>query len=211
MTHTLEFESVSFAYSGAELLNLPDIFCPVNSHLLILGASGSGKSTILHLIAGLLRPQSGTIRVNDSDLSALSDKAMDYFRGQHIGIVFQRPYFIASISVQENLLMTQHLAGLPQDKLRIKALLERLDLGHKLNSKPSDLSLGEQQRVTIARALVNRPKLILADEPTSSLDDENCLRVVDLLEEQATIEQASLIIVTHDTRIKNRIPTQVSL
>ena len=136
---------------------------------------------------------------------------MDHFRGKNIGIVFQKSYFVRALTVEENLALTQKLAGLPVSKNRIKELLDRLNIGHKLNSKTDSLSQGEQQRVAIARALINKPAIILADEPTSALDDHNCDQVIDLLVKQAQEEQATLLIVTHDGRLKDQFSKKIIL
>lgn len=177
----------------------------------MLGQSGSGKTTLLHLIGGLLSPVRGSIKLGDTAMETLRGKALDHFRGRNIGIIFQKSHFIRSLSVEENLILAQNLAGNPTDKARIHTLIGRLGLAHKLHAKPDELSIGEQQRVAIARALTNQPMLILADEPTSALDDDNAREVADLLEEQATNAGATLLIVTHDNRLKTRFPKQIHL
>lgn len=199
----LKTSSLQFAYDAQNRFQFPDIEANPSKHLLIIGGSGKGKTTLLHLIAGLLRPTSGKIEVGDTDISRLSTKELDAFRGKHIGIVFQKSHFVASLNVKDNLLLAQYLAGESQDLKRVKLLLERLNLGNKLNKKTSELSQGEQQRVAIARALLNRPDVILADEPTAALDDANCFEVIELLKEQTLEAKASLVIVTHDQRLKD--------
>lgn len=207
----LQTFDLQYAYAGGQVLCFPDIQLGKGEHWLLLGPSGSGKTTCLHLLGGLLSPQSGSVRIGDTALENLSSRALDHFRGTNIGIIFQKAHFISALTVQENLLLAQQLAGNKTDKNRIKALLDRLGLSHKLRAKPGDLSAGEQQRVAIARALINRPILILADEPTSALDDSNAQEVTNLLEEQASEAQATLLIVTHDNRLKNRFPQQIAL
>lgn len=192
-------------------MSFPDIVCETGEHCLLLGQSGTGKTTLLHLLGGLLSPSSGTIQIQDTDLSKLSSTKLDQFRGKHIGIIFQKSHFVRSLTVSENLVLAQQLAGIPVDRARIKALLEHLNVGHKLRSKPDQLSIGEQQRVAIARAIINQPDLILADEPTSALDDVNCVNVIDLLESQAKEVGATLLVVTHDGRLKERFPKQIHL
>ena len=137
--------------------------------------------------------------------------SLDRFRGRHIGLVFQRPHFVQALSVQENLALVQYLAGKPQDKKRIKEVLDNLGIGHKLGEKPHRLSQGEQQRAAIALAVINSPQLILADEPTSSLDNKNCAKVAQLLKEQASATGAQLIIITHDQRLKDQFKNTLSL
>ncbi len=208
MLHT---ENLCFAYNSENTFQFPDIQCNKDESLVIIGASGKGKTTLLHLLAGLLRASRGSVWLGDTDLMSLSSAQIDRFRGQHIGLVFQQSHFVAALSVQENLVLAQSLSGGKKDTKHIKNILERLNLASKLHIKPSKLSIGEQQRVAIARALLNRPNVILADEPTSGLDDANCKQVADLLEEQAQQTQSSLIIVTHDARLKERFVRQIEL
>jgi putative ABC transport system ATP-binding protein len=202
---------ISFAYSGSELLSFPEIRCnPSESHL-ILGPSGCGKTTLLHLLGGLLRPKTGEIQINDVPIERMSGMALDKFRGQNIGIVFQRAHFMRALTVEENLMLGQKLAGMKVDKLKALQTLDRLGIGHKATASTNNLSAGERQRVVIARAIINDPKVILADEPTSALDDNNCQLVYELLVELSREEGAALIIVTHDKRLKDRIPNHTIL
>ncbi|MEZ4886058.1 MAG: ABC transporter ATP-binding protein [Chitinophagales bacterium] len=207
----LKTSSLQFEYDTRNHFQFPDIEANKSTHLLIIGGSGKGKTTFLHLIAGLLRPTSGKIEVGDTDLTQLSTRQLDKFRGKHIGIVFQKSHFVTSLNVKDNLLLAQYLAGESQDIERVKHLLKRLHLSSKLNNKTSELSQGEQQRVAIARALLNRPAIILADEPTAALDDANCFEVIDLLKEQASEANATLIIVTHDQRLKEVFSEQIEI
>lgn len=207
----LQTDQLKFAYAKGNTFSFPDISCERGAHWLLLGQSGSGKTTFLHLLGGLLSPKSGAIRLEDTDMAALSGPALDRFRGRHIGIIFQKAHFVNALTVGENLALAQELAGMPVDYGRIAKLLDRLNVGHKIHNKPDRLSVGEQQRVAIARALVNSPELILADEPTSALDDENCEQVLQLLVEQAASVKATLLIVTHDGRLKDKIPNQIRL
>lgn len=207
----LQTKDLNFAYSQGANMSFPDIHCASGEQCLILGQSGCGKTTLLHLLGGLLSPKGGTIQIGDTDISQLKRASLDQFRGQHIGIVFQKPHFAKAISVEENLLLAQYLSGKKQDKTKIKSLLEQLNLGHKIQAATTSLSQGEQQRVAIARALVNNPDIILADEPTSALDDTNTNEVIRLLEQQAQAHDAALLIVTHDARLKAHISNQIHL
>ena len=207
----LQTKDLKFAYNDENSFSFPDMNCEKGSHWLILGQSGCGKTTLLHLIGGLLKSQSGSINVNGTDMSALSESKLDAFRGKNIGIIFQQSHLIKSLNVEENLEAAQYLSGEKQNSDKVKTILERLNLGAKLKAKPSKLSQGEQQRVAIARALVNSPQLILADEPTSSLDDLNCTEVVNLLLEQSKESGATLIIVTHDGRLKSMFENKIEL
>lgn len=207
----LQTKDLQYTYSGSPALHFPDINCEKGEQCLLLGQSGSGKTTLLHLLGGLRKAEKGEVIVAGEDLKKLGAGQLDRFRGQHIGIIFQQSHFVRALTVKENLALAQSLAGRPADSQRIQQLLERLNIGHKLNSRTDSLSLGEQQRVAIARALVNKPAIILADEPTSALDDQNCEEVIRLLETQAREEQATLLIVTHDGRLKDRFERKILL
>lgn len=203
--------SLTYQYKNGPSFDFPDIGCNSNDQLLILGQSGVGKSTLLHLLGGLMLPTSGSIFVGEQDITILGGRSMDQFRGKNIGIIFQQNHFISALSVLDNLLLAQSLSRVTENKNRCLDLLHRLNIGTKANKKTNSLSQGERQRVAIARAMINNPKLILADEPTSALDDRNCREVLSLLGEQAANENAALIIVTHDGRLKSEISNQIIL
>jgi len=207
----LSAHQVTYRYRGGNVLRFPDFDLAKGEHALMLGSSGSGKTTFLHLIGGLLRPMSGEIKVLGRDWTKLSENERDRYRGQHMGFIFQTAHFIPSLTVLENLSLAAHLAGKTEDRKWITHLMESLDILGKENSPVRQLSVGEQQRVAIARALVNRPEILLADEPSSALDDENCDRVIELLEHAAGETGASLLIVTHDKRLKGRFPKEILL
>lgn len=204
-------KNLRFSYAQGTDFNFPDITAPAGQSLLITGGSGKGKTTLLHLLGGLLRPQSGEVVVGDTNISSLSEKKLDHFRGRNIGLVLQQSYFVASLNVLENVVLASWLATGKQAIEKASQLLEQLDLKEHLHKMPSQLSVGQQQRVSIARALINEPKLLLADEPTSSLDDENAFKVADMLNSLAQQYGTTLIIVTHDQRLKNRFPNQITL
>ena len=184
----------------------------LNSHenLLIIGDSGVGKTTLMHLLAGLLKSNSGSIKLFDKELNQMSSYQLDSFRKNNIGIVFQRPHFVNSLTVKENLQLAQYIAN-KNDNTRIESILKNLNIFDKSNKKTNQLSQGEKQRVSIALAIVNSPKLILADEPTSSLDDNNCSKVIKLLKKQATDFGAQLIVITHDSRLKKHFKKSIEL
>jgi ABC-type lipoprotein export system ATPase subunit len=207
----IEAANLQYQYPDSTLLRFPDLKCGAREKILITGPSGSGKTTLLHLLAGLRMPQKGEVLVEGQSFAGMKGSAVDRFRGQHIGLVFQQMHFVHALDVLENIMLQQHLAGLPQEKARAEQLLDRLGLLDKKHKPIRKLSLGEQQRVAIARALINNPVVLLADEPTSSLDDANSLRVISLLEELAATANAALIVVTHDQRLKDHFPKQVSL
>ena len=207
---------LTFSYSGSGLiLSFPDVSCGTGDQLLILGDSGSGKTTLLHLICGLLKARSGSIEIGGVDISGLAEREMDKFRGANIGIVFQQAHFVQSLSVSENLmlpsLMTKDNISGEELYSRISELLERLGLSNKADSSPKELSVGEQQRASIARALIHKPQVVFADEPTSALDDRSTEAVISLLEEETKLAGACLVIVTHDQRLKSRYEKRVEL
>ena len=205
----LETKNLRFKYDDDSELSFPDIKTS-KENLLILGASGVGKTTFLHLLSGLLKPLEGEIDLIGTPISRFTMSEMDRFRGKNIGIVFQKPHFINSLTVKENLQLAQYISK-KIDKTRINTLLESLGIEDKANKKTLNLSQGEKQRVAIALAIVNSPKLILADEPTSSLDDLNCDKVINLLKNQAAKYKAKLIIITHDFRLKKHFKNTLSL
>ena len=178
---------------------------------LLLGASGSGKTTLIHILTGLLRPEGGKVFINDTDIYSLSQKNLDIFRGQHIGLIFQTPHMIKSLTIRDNLKIGQSFAGLPVDNKRIDEVLETLGIQEKSTKYPYELSHGQLQRVSIARAVINKPAAILADEPTSSLDDKNAEIVLNLLISQSVLNGSALIISTHDKRVKDKFTKQYLL
>lgn len=207
----IEAKGLTYNYKGNVRLKYPDIACGSGETCLLLGASGSGKTTLLHMLAGILSPDAGVIEFDGQAISGFSAKEMNAFRGKEIGIVFQRPHFVQALTVLDNLLLAQRLAGLDTNPAKALNLLERLGIQHKAKVSVKALSQGEKQRVAIARALINEPKLILADEPTSALDDKNAEEVLLLLQDAAQQAQASLLIVTHDNRLTDKVPQQILL
>ena len=203
-------KGLNFNYNDQASFSFPDINLGKDENLLIIGSSGIGKTTLLHLLAGLLESDSGSINIYGQDISKLTQHQIDKFRGQNIGIVFQKPHFVNSLTVKENLQLAQFL-GNKVDQNRIVDILSSLGILEKENKKPKKLSQGEKQRASIAMAIVNSPKLILADEPTSSLDDENCDRVIKLLKKQASEFNAQLIVITHDNRLKKHFKKSIKL
>ena len=207
----VKINSLTYNYSTEVQLKFPNFELVKGEQALILGQSGCGKTTLLHLLSGLLKPNSGEVDVENQNISKMSGATMDSFRGSNIGIVFQTPHFIEALTVKENLTLTQTLAGNSKNVDRIKNLLADLGIESKINSRLNALSVGEKQRVSIARALVNSPALILADEPTSALDDENCDAVLKLVREQAKKHNSTLLIVTHDNRLKDQFEKRIEL
>lgn len=195
--------NLKFEYDKkSEQFRFPNISLDASQNLLILGKSGIGKTTLLHLLAGLLPPMDGSIEIDGVPIHTLSNKQLDRFRGQNIGIVFQNNHAIQSLTVIENLEARLFFAQKTISQTVIKDLLEHLDISDCKNKKIRELSEGQLQRLGIAMAMVHHPQIILADEPTSSLDDDNCTKVMQLLIEQAEMNSANLIVITHDQRIK---------
>ncbi len=203
--------NLSFNYTTSAAIRFPDIQVNPGEHCLLLGESGSGKTTLLHLMGGLLRGYSGSVKLDNTELSQLSETALDRFRGRHVGFVFQKNHLISALSVRKNLAMSPYLAGLAVDQQRILQVLADLGLDGKADRRITELSHGQAQRVAIARAVLNKPSIIFADEPTSALDDTNCDRVIKLLIDAAAQNQATLIVATHDQRLKNKITRQIQL
>ena len=204
-------KNLLFSYTKDQEFIFPDLYCEAGSTLLITGDSGKGKTTYLHILAGLLQPKSGEIIIDNTDLVSLSEKKTDRYRGKNIGVVFQKSYFIAALTVLENLQIASWLATGKKHTKRAKRLLEQLGIENQASKLPSQLSIGQQQRVSIARALMNEPKVLLADEPTSSLDDKNAEKVIDLLTSLSKEYKAALLIVTHDSRIKEKFINKITL
>ena len=206
----IKTESLKFSYDRKKYFDFPDINLDSGENLLIIGNSGIGKTTLLHLLAGILKPESGSINISGTDISKFSDTELDKFRGDNIGIVFQKPHFISSLTINENLKLAQYLSP-SKTSGDAKKILESLNIKDKYQQKPNQLSEGEKQRASIALALINSPSLILADEPTSSLDDFNCDNVIKLLKTQAKDHNAQLIVITHDARLKKHFKNNLNL
>lgn len=200
----LKIENLRFSYAKNAKFSFPDWETMKGEHWLISGNSGSGKTTLLHLLAGLLIPESGKITINNTLLNGLNPAELDKFRGQNIGLIFQKHYFIGAINMRQNLLSAQTLPGFAPDLRHVEELMDLLGIENLQHKNPGELSQGELQRFSVARALVNKPQLLLADEPTSSLDNHNCAAFVDLIRQNAAKYQITLIIATHDARLSER-------
>lgn len=209
--HVITVTGLAYRYSEGLRINFPDFVVNPGEQLLLLGESGSGKTTLLHVLGGLLRKYEGSVKVNDNELASLSESDLDRFRGRNLGFIFQRNHLISALTVEQNLQMPLLLSKLRPNRERITEVLHQLGLAEKTNSRISSLSQGQAQRVAIARAVVNRPPILLADEPTSALDDRNCTRVIELLLDAAKQNNATLIVATHDKRLRDNITKRVLL
>ncbi|MCF8210773.1 MAG: ATP-binding cassette domain-containing protein [Rhodoferax sp.] len=202
----IQTRNLRFSYPGGLVLDFPDIDVMQGSVLLLSGPSGCGKSTWLALVAALMAPTGGELTVADQPLHALGHKAADAWRARTIGFLPQKLHLSDALTVQHNLLMAQWAAGQPDDGLRIAAVLQDVGVGALAARKPGQLSGGQAQRVALARAVLMQPRVLLADEPTASLDDQSAATAVNLLLQTATSHRATLVIATHDARVARFIP-----
>jgi putative ABC transport system ATP-binding protein len=211
MKAVLEIEGLTRAYDGRSALADFSLTQPRGQHMLLLGPSGSGKTTLINLIAGLLTPDRGRVTIDGETISDLPPARRDDLRRRKIGVVFQTLRLVAALDVEANLLLAQRLAGRQPDRAAVSLLLEELGIRHRAHARPRQLSQGEAQRAAIARALVAKPVLLIADEPTSALDDDNAARVGHLLLDSCERNGSTLLIATHDARVRRVIPDAVML
>jgi ABC-type lipoprotein export system ATPase subunit len=183
--------------SKLPILDVPHFEVGPAEQMVLVGRSGSGKTTLLHIIAGISRPDRGAVEINGIDITRLAEAGRDRFRAENLGYVFQTFNLLPGFSALENVLLGMAFARGRADASRATALLRRVGLEHRLTHKPAMLSVGEQQRVAVARALANRPKLLLADEPTANVDSRNQQAIIDLVRETCAEEQVALMLVTH--------------
>ncbi|MFD2600101.1 ABC transporter ATP-binding protein [Sphingobacterium corticis] len=202
--YVLNTESLTFRYgSSSPLLNFNNLTITKQQHTLLLGDSGTGKSTLLNLLGGLSHPTSGSVHIKNEDVYRMSESALDKFRAQNIGFIFQEAHLLKNLTLTENIQLAQSLAGYKVDKAHVLTLLQQLQLAEHVDKRPNQLSRGQLQRAAIARAVINKPAILLADEPTASLDDNNTQRVLTLLTEMANQHGSTLVIATHDKRLKD--------
>ena len=202
----IQTRQLTYCYAGGPVLTFPDVDVALGAVLLLTGPSGCGKSTWLALAAGLAIPASGELIVAGQRLGALSNIAADAWRARTIGFLPQKLHLSAALNVQQNLALAQWACGQAEDPVRIGAALATLGVQDLARRKPSQLSGGQAQRVALARAVLMRPQVILADEPTASLDDASAEAAVGLLLDTARREGATLVIATHDARVAALIP-----
>ena len=207
----ISVRGLAHRYGSTEVLRLADWRVAQGERWLVLGPSGCGKTTLLHLVAGLIRPTEGELEVAGENLRNLDGMRLDRWRGATVGIVLQALHLLRHLSVRDNLRIAQYLAHAPQDDARIAETLGALGVADKAARRAAELSEGERQRVAVARAVVNRPKLLLADEPTANLDDRAAAQAVELLLEQAERHGATLVVATHDSRVKQSFERRLDL
>lgn len=202
----IESRGLRCAYPGSDPFSLPDVDVAQGGTLLLRGPSGSGKSTWLALAAGLLTPSAGEIVVVGRSVGALGGAARDAWRARHIGFLPQRLHLSEALTVADNLALAFYAAGLPVDQAALARTLDALGLADLARRRPSQLSGGQAQRAALARAVLLRPKVILADEPTASLDDDTCANALALLRQTADTLEATLVMATHDARVCQALP-----
>jgi len=183
--------------SRLAILDIDQFEVAAGEQMVLIGESGSGKTTLLHVIAGIARADSGLVEIDGHDITRLNEAALDRFRAANVGYVFQTFNLLPAFSALENVMLGMAFTGRHADPARAEHLLERVGLKHRLGHKPTTLSVGEQQRVAVARALANRPKLLLADEPTANVDARHQQQIVDLIREVSREENVALVLVTH--------------
>lgn len=211
----IELQGVGKVYRAGEVdvpvLDSVDLSLHPGEHVSITGRSGSGKSTLMHILGCLDRPTSGQRRIEGADTAELDDDALSRIRGETIGFVFQSFHLLGDRSVRDNIALPLEYRGVARGQRaeRAEALAERVGLGHRLDHRPTQLSGGERQRVAIARSLVNRPRILLADEPTGNLDLAAQGQVLELFEALQEESGFALVVVTHDDAIAQWAPRRI--
>jgi ABC-type lipoprotein export system ATPase subunit len=188
------------------VLDILEFRVGAGEQMVLIGRSGCGKTTLLHIIAGIGRPDSGKVRIDDWDITLMPEAECDRFRAKRIGYVFQTFNLLAGFTALENGVVAMRFPRGRPDKARAKHLLNRVGLGHRMTHRPAQLSVGEQQRVAVARALANKPQLLLADEPTANVDAGHQQQILDLIRETCQEEQVALIMVTHSHDVAKQFP-----
>ena len=215
----VELAQLRYRWKGQskDILNIPELTIAQGEHVFLRGESGSGKTTLLNLLAGILTPTGGSIRLLEEDLHSASSSKRDRFRADHMGVIFQQFNLLPYLSMVENITLPCSFSKRRRDKAgdpqqTATQLLDHLQLDESLRSKlVTELSVGQQQRVAVARALIGQPEIIIADEPTSALDTSTRDRFIDLLFTQAEAQHSTIIFVSHDPHIASHFPRVIEL
>ncbi|TNE30621.1 MAG: ATP-binding cassette domain-containing protein [Bacteroidetes bacterium] len=211
MIDQLSWNSLSYTYDGRTTLSFPDGVVHRGEMIAVIGNSGSGKSTWMQLLSGILAIQEGNILYGTTSLLRKSETQRDKLRSQHVGLIFQKNHFLNDLSVQDNLMLPSYAVRQKPDVSFITEHAEKLSVSHLLQSKPSECSVGELQRLSILRTLSTKPSFILADEPTSALDDVNASAILDIFETISKEQNIGILIVTHDQRVKSRVSNTIQI
>ena len=212
----LELQNVkkSFVMPGGDpllILDIPSFHIDAGELVALEGQSGSGKSTLLNVISGISRPDSGHVLISGLDIVKLAESQRDRLRADRVGLIFQQFNLLPGFTALENVLVAMSFGSAVADKVRAESLLESVGLTDRLHHKPAALSIGQQQRVAVARALANRPRILLADEPTASIDPAHQQQVIDLLQTTCQDENVALLVVTHAPEIAKQFPIRYRL
>lgn len=212
----LELQNVkkSFVIPGGDpllILDIPSFHIDAGELVALEGQSGSGKSTLLNVISGISRPDSGHVLISGLDIVKLAESQRDRLRADRVGLIFQQFNLLPGFTALENVLVAMNFGSTVADKGRAETLLESVGLADRLHHKPAALSIGQQQRVAVARALANRPRILLADEPTASIDPAHQQQVIDLLQTTCQDENVALLVVTHAPEIAEQFPIRYRL
>lgn len=211
----IRLENISFSYpKGSFSLEFPSLQVEAGTHAALIGPSGSGKSTLLNLLSGILLPEEGTVHIHKEEINSKAEAARRAFRLQEIGMIFQSFALLQYLNVENNIMLPLILSGRTvtrESKGRCRELLKSVGLQGMESRHPAQLSQGEQQRVAICRALINKPKIILADEPTGNLDHDNATSVLVLMLEQVRISGATLIMSTHDRSLFDKFDRVIDI
>jgi putative ABC transport system ATP-binding protein len=205
----IQTRALRYQYPAGPVLSFQDLDVPQGATLLLRGTSGAGKSTWLALAAGLLTPASGQVVIAGQPLAELSRAQRDAWRARHLGFLPQKLHLSDALSVERNLALAFYAAGVPEDRASVLRALDRLGVGELRARRPSQLSGGQAQRVALARSILMEPRIILADEPTASLDDEAAFAGLRLLQNCALQCHATLVIATHDRRVQEALPAAI--
>lgn len=210
MIDILSWSDLTYSYDETNQLSFPDGQVKKGELVAVIGSSGSGKSTWIQLLSGILPLQNGHVRIHQDDLRGAGRKKRDAIRARHLGIVFQKNHFLEYLTIADNLSLPSFAGQVHYDQDFVSSLCEKLGVDHLLNKRPKECSIGELQRLSIIRTVSTRPSFILADEPTSALDDKNAKTIMDVFKELRDALNMGVIIVTHDQRVKNEVENVIS-